>query len=276
MRELNEWDSFYKEFEENRKIAARESAKAARNRAKLKRNRGERLKLRIKREADKEAGRAAKQALREAKQKKIDDCSESIIVLALTTPMDAGAMSELFGIEKYKVHEILNANLSPEELRLRAQITRSKPKPKMMKYTDDDIVNAIKMASEELGPKFGAAKYKNWRKSKPKHIREKIPCIALFQRRGGWRKYREMAGLETPHMNTGMQIERFGVNTYTDEDIFRTLDGLVKKKGEWITIEEVEKMTKDKPKIPKVGIMRIRFGSWENVRKAYFEWLSEQ
>lgn len=254
MQELNESDSFYNEFEEKRKTAARNSAKAARNRARLKRYRRERSEL------------------REAKQKKIDDCSETIIVLALSTSMSLDSISERVGIERHRVHEVLLNNLTEEELLLRSQIVHSKPKPKMMKYTDDDIVNAIKMAAEELGPKFGAIKYRNWRNSKPKRVRDKIPSEALFQRRKGWRKYREMAGLETPHM----KIERFGVKTYTDEDIFRTLDNLVTEKGRWVKIQEVEAMTKDKPKIPKVGIMRIRFGSWENVRKAYLEWLSEQ
>jgi hypothetical protein len=81
-----------------------------------------------------------------------------------------------------------------------------------------------------------------------------------------------MAGLETPHI----KIEGMGVRTYTDEDIFRALDSLVEKKGRWIKLEEAEAMTKDKAKIPKVGIMRIRFGSWEKVRKAYFESRGDQ
>lgn len=254
MQELNESDSFYNEFEEKRKTAARNSAKAARNRARLKRYRRERSEL------------------REAKQKKIDDCSETIIVLALSTSMSLDSISERVGIERHRVHEVLLNNLTEEELLLRSQIVHSGPKLKMMKYTDDDIVNAIKMAAEELGPKFGIAKYGNWRKSKPKRIREKIPSEALFERRKGWRKYREMAGLETPNM----KIKGMGAKTYSDEDIFRTVNCLVTEKSRWITIEEAEEMTKYKPDIPKVGIMRIRFGSWENVRKAYFEWLNDQ
>jgi hypothetical protein len=254
MQELNEWDSFYNEFQEERKIAARNSAKAARNRARLKRDRRERSEL------------------REAKQKKIDDCSETIIVLALSTSMSLDSISERVGIESHRVYEVVQKNLTKEELTLRSQIAHSKPNLKMMKYTDDDIVNAIKMAAEELGPKFGVAKYANWRKSKPKSVRDKIPSQALFERRKGWRKYREMAGLETPNM----KIKGMGARIYSDEDIFRTINDLVKEKGRWVKIEEAEAMTKDKPKIPKVGIMRIRFGYWENVRKAYFEWLSEQ
>jgi hypothetical protein len=299
MQELNEWDSFYKEFQEKKRTAARNSAlktdkaikeKAARKMAKMLEDRRKRLKRqmeleiakeerraakkarRIEREAALEAERAFKKYKREAKQKKIDDSAESVVNLALTTSMNADEMSERFGIEKVHIHEILHENLTENELLLRKQIVLSGPKPKMTKYTDDDIVDAIKMASEELGPKFGAVRYANWRNSKPKRVRDKIPSQALFQRRKGWRKYREMAGLETPHI----KIEGMGVRTYTDEDIFRALDSLVEKKGRWIKLEEAEAMTKDKAKIPKVGIMRIRFGSWEKVRKAYFESRGDQ
>lgn len=258
-----EREQLQKERDERREI--REARKRE-----LEAHRKQRAIIRKERKARLEAKRAALRKKREKRAKMIEEKTEDILKMATHGNMSVRQISEEVGLKPHTVMAIIWENLTEEERQLRKQVVQSKPKDKLAKYTDQDIVDAIKRAADDLGPNFGMAKYMKWRDKHPKAARNKLPSSGIISRRKGWRAYREMAGLETPVM----KIDGFGTQKYSDEDIFRAIDSWVFRKGGWITIEDAIKFSKDDPDgTPKVGVIRIRFeGSWNTVRTAYYQW----
>lgn len=262
-----EREQLQKERDERREI--REARKRE-----LEKHRKQRKMIRKERQKRLEAKRAAIRKKREEKNRLIEENTEKILMMATKQNMSVREISEHVPLKRHIITKIIWENLTEEERKVRNQAVHSKRKDKLVKYSDEDIANAIKKAAEELGPNFGMSRYMKWRDKHPKATRNKLPSSGIISRRKGWRAYREMAGLETPVM----KIKGFGARKYSDEDLFRAIDSWVLRKGGWITIEDAIKFSKDDPDgTPKVGVIRIRFeGSWNTVRDAYYEWKGNQ
>ena len=184
-------------------------------------------------------------------------------------------IASLVGLPVHRIRQILYSDLTPEDHKLWKQTILSAGQRKNVdkeKFTDDDFVMALLLAAKDLGDKFGVKKYQKWRDEQPEEIKETVPGSALFSRRLGWNEYKRLAGLPTTEKQEGL-----GNPHYTEDEVMRAVDGWVRKKGRWITVQEAQALYKeDPPGMPTPATLRVRYGTWTKARDVYFGWKQEQ
>lgn len=200
---------------------------------------------------------------------------EEIVRLALEENLNSSEICQRVGVSIRVIAKVLQSGLTESQHKLWKQTILSSGHRKNInrnKFSDDDFVMALLLASKDMGEHFGIKKYADWRNKQTDEIKATLPGPALFSRRLGWRVYRTMAGLRTPEKQAG-----FGDPHYTEQEIMSTLDRWVQKYGRWITVvEALEESKLQAPELPTAATLRVRYGAWLDVRTAYYEWKAKQ
>ena len=141
-------------------------------------------------------------------------------------------------------------------------------KPYGMKYTDEDITNALRKCAEDLNdPKFGVKSYDNWRKNQ----KTDYPSAPLLLRRfvasgdRGWNAWKAVAGLPETKRHG-----KLGIQSITDDEIYLSLARMDTFLGGFPTIQEYDLMKLDSDACS--ASIRYRIGKWSEARYKYREW----
>lgn len=196
---------------------------------------------------------------------------DEILRLAREEMLNSSEICQRVGVSVQIIRKVLEGGLTADEHKLWKQTILSSGHRKNInknKFEDDDFVMALLLAAKDLGDSFGIKKYAKWRDSQSDEVKHSVPGPALFSRRRSWREFRTMAGLPTAEKQEGL-----GNPQYTTQEIMATLDRWVQKYGRWITVvEAIEESKAEPPEMPTVATLRVRYGTWINVRNAYYEW----
>jgi excisionase family DNA binding protein len=140
----------------------------------------------------------------------------------------------------------------------RARVYRRRA-PYVPRYTDDELLNALRMAAEHRGEPLRGSDYDSFRKDRG-HSGQALPARITFDKRfGSWNQALASAGLQTSRSSG-----RAGKYLFSSEDC---LDALRKVSAEIGAVPSVTRYTAAarsfQPALPTEGCIRQRFGRWK-------------
>jgi uncharacterized protein (DUF433 family) len=173
------------------------------------------------------------------------------VIAASMKGMSVPEIATDFGLPELHVYNLLRSERRKPEFRLERVRQLSAKYGK--RYSDDDLLNAIKFVGEITGRTPSIVAYSKVREQHPE-----LPSTALFLKRmSSWNEAVRRAGFEPNKRN---EWAGFGARHFSDDDMIAAIRAVRDKLGYLPSINEYnEHRTAD---APSGQTLRLRFGNW--------------